>query len=321
MKKALFIVLAVVLAMGLLIGCASQDIAGQTAGDTAGQATPAPTAKNLLDDDTDALGNEIDTDMTTDELTIVSTAASITEILFALGCGDSIIGVDIYSTYPEEAADIEKIGDFNGFDTEKIISLNPAVVFAGNTLQMQGIEALEDAGLNVVAVEPTYYEDIAQSITLIGSIVGKEEEAAALNQDMADAAAAVEKTAAEIGEKPTVYYVMFIGESGNWTSGQGSFINTVIEMAGGVCTTAGTQSEWLEYPMEDLIVDDPDILLVSDLVAEEDLLAETGYADLTAVQNGSYYFIDADIIERPGPRITEALETIQGTILDYTHGE
>ena len=316
MKRTLLILLSVLLILGLMAGCSQPDTAQETVTESATKSL----SKDTLDEDTDALGNEVDTEPA-DELAIVSTAPSVTEILFALGCGGDIVGVDFSSNYPGETADIEQVGDYSGFDVEKIIALNPTVVFAGNMLQAQGIEALEEAGLNVIAVEPTYYDDIAASITLIGSVVGKEDEAAALNEEMAAFAAQIEEAAAAIEDKPTVYYVMFLGDSGNWTSGEGSFINSVIEMAGGVCVTEGTESEWLEYPMEDLVVDDPDILLVSSVVAENDLLAEAGYAELTAVQNGNYYFINADIIERPGPRITEALEDIQGYILDYTAGE
>ena len=114
---------------------------------------------------------------------------------------------------------------------------------------------------------------------------------------------------------------MGIGEYGNWTSGKGSFINSVIEMAGGECVTANTDKEWLEYPIEDLVTADPDILLVSQTVAETDLVAATGYADLTAVKDKHYYFIIPDIIERPGPRIVEAFKTIQGDIETYLAGE
>ena len=88
------------------------------------------------------------------------------------------------------------MGDFNGFDIEKVIALNPTVVLAGNGLQNEQITALEDAGLNVVAVEATYYEDIEKSITMIGKVVGKEEEAAALVSQIAEVQTAVKEKAA-----------------------------------------------------------------------------------------------------------------------------
>jgi len=72
--------------------------------------------------------------------------------------------------------------------------------------------------------------------------------------------------------------------------------------------------------VEDLVNADPDILLVSANVAEADLTAAAGYSALTAIQNGNYTFINPDIIERPGPRIGEALEQIQADIADDLAG-
>jgi iron complex transport system substrate-binding protein len=250
-------------------------------------------------------------------LRIVSTVPSATETLFALGVGDWVVGVDVSSTYPEETANIEKVGDYNGFDVEKIVSLTPDVVFAGNKLQEDQIAQLESTGVHIVPVDPTMYEDIAETITLIGAEVGREDEAAALNEQIAAVADGVKTKAGEITEKPTVYYVMGIGEYGNWTSGEGSFINYVIEMCGGQCVTAGSDSPWIEYPVEDLVVADPDILIVSGYITEDALKAEAGYTDLTAVKEGHCLFINPDIIERPGPRIGESLQTIQSYILGY----
>ncbi len=314
MKRRMYVLLAAVMVTGLLCGCTA-------GGDPSGPSgTPVP--KDILDENVDAMGNEVTASAVPEEkLTIVSTAPSATEILFALGCGSNIVGVDVWSTYPEETANIEKVGDFNGFDVEKVIALNPSVVFAGNGLQHEDIEALEKAGLNVIAVEATYYDDIAKSITMIGGVVGKEAEAAALISQIADVEKVVKGKAATLAEKPSVYYVMGIGEYGNWTSGKGSYINSVIEMAGGTPITNDTDMEWLEYPVEDLVKNDPDILIVSSNVAEADLLAETGYKDLTAVKEGHYFFIVSDISERPGPRITEALQAIQGDIESYLAGE
>jgi iron complex transport system substrate-binding protein len=306
--------IVIVMVVGLMSGCA--------AGGSAPEVSATPVPKDIMEENVDAMGNEVTASaLSEDKLTIVSTAPSATEILFALGCGDNIVGVDVSSTYPAETANIEVVGDFNGFDVEKVIALNPTVVFAGNGLQHEDIEALEEAGLNVVAVEATYYDDIASSITMIGSVVGKEAEAATLVQQIADVEKAVKEKAAALTEKPTVYYVMGIGEYGNWTSGEGSFINSIIDMAGGIPTTAGTDAEWLEYPVEDLVKHDPDILIVSGYITEEQLASETGYKDLTAVKEGHAYFITPDIIERPGPRITEALQTLQSDIEAFLAGE
>jgi iron complex transport system substrate-binding protein len=314
MKKLCFGLLAMLMTAGLLIGCAPQNTQQEQTSAPAAAATPVP--KDLIEDDTDAMGQKV-APVDTAELRIISTAPSTTEILFALGLGDSIVGIDISSTYPPETANIEVVGDFNGFDIEKVIGLEPTVVFAGNGLQHEDIAKLKGAGITVVASEATYYDDIAKSITLIGSVVGREAAAAALCEQIRQVETAVKDRAATFEEKPSVYYVMGIGEYGNWTSGKGSFINSVLEMAGGVCVTADTASEWLEYPLEELVTADPDVLIVSKNIAEADLTAAVGYSGLTAVKNRHYYYINPDIIERPGPRINEALQTIQQGIEAY----
>jgi iron complex transport system substrate-binding protein len=278
MKRTLVIILLLVLVLSLMVGCSSSQEKSE-------------------------------------DLKIVSTTPSVTEILFELGCGENIVGLDVYSNYPDAALEIEKVGDFNGFDIEKVISLSPSIVFASSGLQNDQVETLTNAGLNVEVLEPTYYEDIATSITLIGQFVGKESEAKDLNAKIKQVEEDVVSKAQTLENNPSIYYVMGIGDYGNWTSGEGSFINSVLTMAGGQCITAGSKTEWIDYPVEDLIVADPDVLIVSEWVLEEDLLTDPGYKDLTAIKEGRYYYINPDIIERPGPRISEAMIAVQGYLL------
>ncbi len=306
MKKTLKLMFVLVLAAAFLTACA---VSAPTA---------TPVAKDIMDENTDAMGQTVEAAPAfTDDMTIVSTAPSITEILFALGVGDQIIGVDAISNYPEAALDIEKIGDYSGFDIEKVIGFSPDIVFAGNGLQHEQILPLTDIGIRVVSVEPTYYEDIAQSILLIGEQVGKADEAQALVDEIAAQANEVTEKSVAMTAHPSVYYAMSIGDSGYWTSGQGSFINTLIEMAGGDCVTAESGMEWLEYSAEDLVASDPDVLIVSSWVPESDLLADPVMSQLSAVKNGQYLFISDDLINRPGPRIGETMLIIQ----DYLLGE
>ena len=101
---------------------------------------------------------------------------------------------------------------------------------------------------------------------------------------------------------------MSYGDMGNWKSGTGSFINTMIELAGGKCITADQAAPWIEYSLEDLAAADPDIILLDSSMGSTEALAEVaGYKDLTAVRNGNVYAIDADVFTRPGPRIGEAV--------------
>ncbi len=248
--------------------------------------------------------------------TIVSLVPSITEILFALGDGDKVIGVDVNSNYPEEAKAIEKVGDFNGPDIEKITALKPDVVFAGNKLQQDAIAAMEGLGLCVIAAEARSFEQIAPTISIISGVMGKKAEGQKMMDGVNSTLDNISKQAAAVSKHPSIYYVMVFGEGGNWTSGPGSFINALFEKTGFVCATEGGGAEWMDYPVESLIQKDPDILiLASDAGTAEDLKKDSVFKNLTAVKNDRVYVMNADIISRPGIRITKAAEELYGILL------
>lgn len=313
MKRKVLTILALALVCALLFaGCAQEAApAGSAApAESTAAAAPSETASEAAAPQesviTDMLGREVTVGAAD---TIVSLAPSATEILFALGVGDRVAGVDVYSYYPEETKDIEVVGDFNGPDVEKIVALEPDIIFCGNTLQTEQISDLENLGMTVVATEAVAFEDISKSITMMGDILGKQAEAQVV---IAGINAAIdEATANAPAEAPTVYYAMSYGDMGNWTSGPGSFINTMIEIAGGVPVTKDAEAPWLEYPIEQLVSDDPDIILVSsDMGSVDDIAMAQGYSDLTAVKDGKVYLMQADILSRPGPRIADAIRAI-----------
>ena len=307
MKNRFRTLIPLLLALALLSACAQPSTSSQATDSTS---VPIQTT-----------ASEATVKETESSLRVISTVPSVTEILYALGAGDEVIGVDVSSTYPEQTASVEKVGDYNGFDVEKIISLEPDVVFVGKTIQDDQITQLQNAGLKTVDAEARSFDDISKMITLVGQTVNFESEAKALNDRIAEAVTAATDAGSALSTHPTVYYVMGIGEYGNWTSGEGSFINEIFEKAGGVCVTAGTGNAWIEYPVEDLVAADPDMLLVSSYISLDDLKKAEGYKDLTAVKEGRVYMISPDIIERPGPRIADAITEIQKDIAEVSKAE
>lgn len=319
MKKRIFTVLSIALVCLLLFaGCAQEAAPAETAAAESASASAVQSAETgaqeTAEEETaqgstivDMLGREVTIDAAD---TVVSLAPSATEILYALGVGDRVVGVDAYSNYPEEAQSLEIVGDYNGPDTEKIVALEPDIVFCGNTLQEDAITGLENLGMTVVATEAVSFEDIPTSIQMMGEIMGKQGEAQAVVDDINAAIEEAQQNAP--AEAPTVYYAMSYGDMGNWTSGPGSFINTIIEIAGGVPVTQDAEAAWLEYPLEDLVSQDPDIILVSsDMGSSADDIAQVqGYSDLTAVKDGKVYVMQADVLSRPGPRIADAIRAI-----------
>lgn len=254
---------------------------------------------------TDMVGRQVELPAQVE--TVVSLASSNTEILYAIGAGDMLIGRDSYSDYPEEVADVAVVGDFNGPNIEAIAEAQPDVVLASSLLE-DVINQLTDLGITVFCTEASDYEGIYTSIELIGTICGKTEEASALCAQMRETIDAV-YAAAATENQPTVYYVMSFGEYGEWSGGPGSFINTAIELAGGIPVTKDMGETWVNPSIEQVIELDPDIILLSSLYTIEDLSAANGYADMRAVKEGNVYLVNPDLVELPGPRIAEAVTT------------
>ena len=322
MKKQLTLTLALLLSLLLLFSGCAQPAAEPTPEPTQ-QATAEPTAEPTVEPPsqeivlgettcTDVLGREIVIAEGETPERIVSLTATNTEILFALGLGDKVVGVDVMSNYPAEAVGIDVVGDFNGPNVEAIVALEPDLILAGNKLQIDAVQTLEDLDLRVAAVEATLYDEIDESIQLVGKLTRAEDQAQALVDTMTQKQQEI--TALEkIDEEVTAYFVLSAGEYGNWTSGPGSFINDMMLSLG---ITPITQIEggapWMDYSIEELVSADPAVILMSSQsgVDVETLSGMVGYKDLTAVKEGNVKIIDADIISRPGPRIVDALQAM-----------
>lgn len=294
----------------LLAGCAAQTQEAVESPESATEAAvqPAGQGEEATPEELDVFGNA-PVNLTNVER-IVSLTPAGTEIVCALGGGELLVGVDASSNYPESVQDVEIVGDYNGPDVEKIVSLEPDVVLAGNTLQQDVIDNLKAMGLEVVSVEATTFMEIPYAFELIGNILNAGPAAEELVSALNDAVAQAQETQPE--EAKTVYYAMSYGDAGNWTSGPDSFIYTMIELTGGVPVPDDPSLPmWVEYPVEDLVAANPDIILVdSSMGAFGDIAGQNGYKDLDAVKNGRTYEIDADIFTRPGPRIIDALNEL-----------
>lgn len=252
---------------------------------------------------------------------VVSLTPSNTEILYALGAGDLVKGVDSYSNYPAEALEnATAVGSYADTDIEAVLALEPDVVFAGTgTLQEEARAQLTEAGVVVVETEAMDYAGIPTSIQRIADILNID--AQPLLTEMRDKEAALLETAAEAGSC-TVYFALSFGEYGEWSAGPGTFIDTMITMAGGVNIMDDPALPWPNPSLESILEADPDVILVSggDEMAQLFLEGEA-YQDLSAVQNGHVYGVDADMSNRPGPRIVDSLGEFVTAINDALAAE
>jgi iron complex transport system substrate-binding protein len=303
-----FIIISLLLSM-LLAACAST--APPPAAPSSTAALPPETEFPLTT--TDDLGREITIEQMPRR--IVSLLPSNTEILFAVGAGDRVVGVTSYCNYPPEAAGREQVGGITNksLSVEAIVALEPDLVLAAGA-QDEIIKAMEQAGLTVIVLKPATLADIYTNIQLVGQITGHADRAAAVVADMRRRAEAVSKKVAAIpaDERLTVFYEVW--DEPLMTAGPNTFIGQMIEMAGGKNIFAEVDEDWPQVSPEVIVARNPAVILGpqshGDALMAEQIAARPGWANLAAVQNGRIYLLDGDMISRPGPRLIDVLEEI-----------
>lgn len=235
---------------------------------------------------------------------IVSLAPSNTEILFALGLGDRVVGVTDYCDYPPEALNKTKVGGYANPDIEKIVALNPDLVLAGYGNPIEVVYTLAGLGLTVFGIKTTDLDDLLNDIRRVGEITDKEVEAQALTSAMESRIQAVTNQTEELEQRPRVFYIVW--HDPLWTAGSGTFINELIEKAGGV-NIFGNVTGYPMVSIEDVLARDPEIIIASEWSYDWAINA-TELASTNASQTGRIYTLDDDLVQRPGPRLVKGLE-------------
>lgn len=245
--------------------------------------------------------------------TIVSLSPPITEMLFAVGAGEQVVGRDTFSDYPAETAGLPDVGGgFSNYDLETILSLQPDLVIAGEINTPELVQSLEDLDLTVYYLaNPEDLDGTFDAIQTVGMLSGHEEQARSLTEDLEARVQAIEESLSSIETRPTVYYELDATDPAKpYTPGPGTFYTSMIEQAGGANITAELDSEWAQISLEFLLVQDPDYILLGDAmwgVTPESLAARPGWDALTAVKEGRVLPFDDNLIVRFGPRQLDGL--------------
>ncbi len=254
---------------------------------------------------------------------IISLAPSNTEILFALGLDQKIVGVTDYCDYPEAAKAKPRVAGYSNPNIEKIVSLEPDLIVAESIHEKMVLPALEKLGLTVFVTSATSLDIILRDIEVIGRITGKQKAATELvNNLKARIDTVASKTAALTSEqRPRVLYVCW--HAPIWTMGSGTFIDDLIWKAGGSNVFAADFKKSRAVSLEAVINKNPQVILVSGMGTTGELIyssivGEERLKSVDAIANHRVYKIsNANLIERPGPRIADGLEEIA----KYIHPE
>jgi len=247
---------------------------------------------------------------------IVSLAPSITEILFAIGAGDQVVGRDSFSNYPEEALAIQDVGGSMGsYSYEMIASLEPDLVLAGEINTPEQVKSLEDLGLTVYYLSnPENLQALDEVLAAAGTLTGHEKEAGELAASLNERINAVLSAVAKAEAQPLVFYELDATDPAKpWTPGPGSYMDELIQAAGGRNVGSVLQSSWAEISIEELMVQNPDIILLGDSnygITVEQVATRTGWENLTAVTEGNVFAFNDDLVSRPGPRMVDGLEEL-----------
>ena len=266
---------------------------------------------------TDARGVEVSFDGPPQS--IISMAPSNTEMLFAIGAGSQLIGRDDISDYPPEALEIESIGSTYGeLNTEAILALNPDAILAADLTPPEQIESLENLDLVVFQVRnPAEFSDLFEILNDLGRMTGHTQEADALVAQLLERTEKVSSTVAEADSVPVFYEVDGSDPVAPWTTGSATFQDVLIQMAGGE-NIAGELEGWGQLSIEEIVTRDPHVIFYAAgpwvPTTVESLSARAGWSDIRAVVDGNVVAIDTNWVDRPGPRLVDALEAMAKSI-------
>lgn len=238
---------------------------------------------------------------------IVSLAPANTEVLFAIGAGDRVVGVTSYDDFPAEVADIAKVGDFSGPNLEAVAAADPDLVLVTTGVQADVIGKLEALGATVLAIDPVTLEGVYEDITEIGLATGNAKQAEDLVVSMETDAAEI---AEAVAEAPKVTAFIEIGQNPLFTAGSDTLLGELLTVAGG--TNVVTQPGYVPYSSEQLVKSNPGVYLATKSSATDAaaVAKRPGYGGITAIKAGRVVILDDNLVSRPGPRIIEGLRLI-----------
>jgi iron complex transport system substrate-binding protein len=247
---------------------------------------------------------------------VVSMAPSNTEILFAVGAGEQVVGVDEFSDYPAPALDLPKIGGgFGDYNLEEIVNLQPDLVLAAEINTPEQVAALEDLNLTVYYLSnPRTLDEMYENLLTVAKLTGHSEDTEELVKNLHDRVVQVLTQIEQVETIPTVFYELDATDpSAPWTAGAGTFIDTLLIMAGGENIAADMEGQYLQMSIEELLVRNPQVILLGDAaygVTPESLSDRTGWSNITAVQENKIFTFDDNLVSRPGPRLVDGLEEL-----------
>ena len=245
---------------------------------------------------------------------IVTFGPSITEIAFALGLGERVVGADDYSDYPAEAQDLPRIGSAWAPSIESLAELEPDLVLTVEHVQFNS--DMDALGIPYLILDPDDIDGILGDIELVGAVTGAVDEAAELIESMEATIAEIEELVGGVSPVSVFFIVDATDPTLPWTAGPGSFIDALITLAGGENVAGSAADAWPQFSIEEVVNADPEVIIVQTMtggvptISVESLKEHPIWGGLVAVLGGNVFPIDGDLVSRSGPRIVQGLEAL-----------
>ncbi len=249
---------------------------------------------------------------------VISLSPSNTELLFALGLEERIVGLTEFCNYPPAADSIEKVAGFNTVNLEKIMAAKADFVLAIRGNDMESIRSLRQLGIPVFSLDIQTLEQVVQSLHRLGRIFAVEKRAAELGKALSERIAKVQSQVAAVEQKPRVMWG-FWGDP-VFTAGAHTMIDNLFALAGGDNVGRRADGAWPQVGLETILMWAPEVIITThipggreNLASEIKRLQQTdGWQQVPAVLNGRIYYVEGDWLLRPGPRLVDALEAVAG---------
>src|ERR1041384_6338617 len=237
-----------------------------------------------------------------------SLAPNLTEIVFAVGAGDKLVGRTSYCDYPPEAKAVAEIGDTLHPSLERIIALRPQVVLISTASQLEVFtQQLQNQNIAVFVTDPHDLDGVFRSIEQIGLVLGHEEQAKLLVQKLRERTSAVEEA---VKQKQPVRVFYQLSAEPLYTAGHDAFVTDLIRRAGAISVTADVPGAWPKYSSESALATRPEAIILSTggSMGTANSTVTEGLRQSPAALQGRVYKINDDYLTRPGPRAIDGLE-------------
>ncbi len=309
MRTRVFVTAMLVVATACSTGTTQDTVAGF---ETLADSTSTPTSRSTFEGVDGVVSSIADTSR------IVSLNGDLTETIFALGAGDRVVGIDLTTTFPDEAVALPDVGLARNLQPEAVIGLSPTLVIGDTQIgPASAIEQIRAAGIPVVIVQTQVTLDgVLRKISTVGSILGLEAEGADLSTEVQSEIDAALALASQATTSPRAAYVYVRGPETLLLFGNGMPTHFLIEAANGIDAAGEANVVFAEnLSAETLVSAAPDILITPEAGFEiigglDAFLALPGVADTPAGQTRSVLTYDEALLLGMGPRVGEALRNL-----------